>query len=105
MNKYRSAITKKTKNNNLDYQIESTFRIINRLFILSFKNSNDDLTRDSFHKYYMPLAEIKYFNALINNKPFCDQAVKSKQEPYEKLIEMILYNRKFIRLFVSSQIL
>ena len=105
MNKYRSPITKQTKNNNLDYQIESTFKIINRLFILSFKNSNDDLTRDSFHKYYMPLAEIKDFNALINNKPSCDQAVKSKQEPYEKLIKMILYNRKFNRLFVSSQIL
>ena len=44
--------------------------------------------RDSFDKYYMPLAEIKYFNALIENKPFFDQSVKSKQEAYEKLIEM-----------------
>ena len=44
--------------------------------------------RDSFDKYYMPLAEIKYFSALIENKPFFDQSVKSKQEAYEKLIEM-----------------
>ena len=36
----------------------------------------------------MPLVEIKDFNALIDNKPFFDQPVKSKQEAYEKLIEM-----------------
>ena len=65
-----------------------TFRNINRLFVLLFKNSNDDPTIDSFNQYYMPLVEIKDFNALIDNKPFFDQPVKSKQEEYEKLIEM-----------------
>ena len=45
-------------------------------------------TRNSFDEYYMPLVEIKDFNALINNKPFFDQPVKNKQEAYEKLNEM-----------------
>ena len=36
----------------------------------------------------MSLVEIKDFNALIDNKPFFDQSVKSKQEAYKKLIEM-----------------
>ena len=44
--------------------------------------------RDSFNKYYMPLEEIKDFNALIDNKPFFDRPVKNKQEAYEKLIKM-----------------
>ena len=44
--------------------------------------------RDSFNKYYMQLIEIKDFNALIDNKPFFDQPVKSNQEAYEKLTEM-----------------
>ena len=61
-NKYRSEITTQTKNNNLDYLIEPTFRNINRMFILSFKNGNDDSARDSFGKYYIPLLEIKDFN-------------------------------------------
>ena len=39
-NKYRSEITSQTKNNNLDYLIDSTFRNINRLFVFSFKNGN-----------------------------------------------------------------
>ena len=87
-NKYRSEITTQPKNNNLDYLIDPTFRNINRLFVLSFKNGNDDPSRDVFDKYYMPLVEIKDFNALIDNKPFFDQPVKNKQETYEKLIEM-----------------
>ena len=46
------------------------FRNINSLFVLSSKNSDDDLKRNSFHKYYIPLVEIKDFNVLIDNKPF-----------------------------------
>ena len=41
------------------------------MFVLSFKNGNDDPTRDYF-----------------DNKPFFDQPVKNKREAYEKLIEM-----------------
>ena len=76
------------KNNNLDYLIDTKFRNICRLFVLSFKNGNNDPARYSFDKYYMLLVEIKDFNALINNKPFFGQLVKNKQEAYEKLIEM-----------------
>ena len=77
MNKYRSEITSQPKSNNSDYLIDPTFRNINRLFVLSFKNVNNDPTRDSFDKYYMSLVEIKDFNALIDNKTFFDQQVKN----------------------------
>ena len=86
-NKYRSEITTQPKNNDLDYLIDPTFRN-NRLFVLSFKNGNNDLKRISIDKYYTPLVEIKDFNALIEKKLFFGQAVKSKQESFEKLIEM-----------------
>ena len=36
----------------------------------------------------MPLVEIKYYNAVIDNKPFFDQPVKKKQETYEKFIKV-----------------
>ena len=57
--KYRSEITTQTKSNTLDYLIDPTFRNINRLLALSFKNDNDDPTRDYFDQYYMPLVESK----------------------------------------------
>ena len=36
----------------------------------------------------MSLVEIKHFNALIDNKPFFDLPIKSKQEVYEKLVKI-----------------
>ena len=47
-----------------------TFRNINRLLFYSFNTGDDDFTRNSFDKHYMPLVEIKHFNALIDNKLF-----------------------------------
>ena len=67
----------KQKINNLDYLNDSTFRTINTLFILSFKNGNVDPTRESFDIYYMPLA--KNFSALIDKKKSFRSAGKSKQ--------------------------
>ena len=34
---------------------------------IMYQNAND---RTSFPKYYVPKVEIKYFNALIDGKPF-----------------------------------
>ena len=68
--KYRSETTTQPKNNNLDYIIDQKFKNINRLFVLSFKNSDSNPARDYFDKYYMPLVEIKDFNGLVDHEPF-----------------------------------
>ena len=67
--------------------IDPTSRNINMLLFLSFQNCNNDPTRDFFHKYYLSLVDIKDFNALIDNKLFFDQPVKSEQDVYEKLVK------------------
>ena len=56
------------------------------MFFLSFKNGNNDPTRYSFNKYYMPLVEIKDLNALINNKRFFDKPEK-KNKHMKKLLK------------------
>ena len=59
------------------------------MFVLSFKNGDDDSSRNSFDECYIPLVEIKDFNALTDNKPFFDnKPLKNRQETYEKLIEI-----------------
>ena len=84
-NKYRSEMSNQTKTNNLNYLIGPTFNKFNRLFVLSFENEDD---RASFSKYYTPNVEIKDFNVLIDDKSFCDAPIKSKEETYEKIIEL-----------------
>ena len=51
---YRSEITTEPgkKDNNLDYLLlDPTFRNINRLFVLSFNNDENNPTRSFFNKY------------------------------------------------------
>ena len=62
------------------------------MFVLSFKNGNDDPTRGSLNEFYMLVVEIKDFNAVIDNKPFFDQPGKNKQEAYERLVEILRKN-------------
>ena len=93
--KYWSEIATQIKENNLNYLIDPIFTNISRLFVLSFKNGDDNLLRDSFNKYYRPLAKIKDFEELIDNKQFFQQPVKKKQEGYEKLIEMLRRNNGY----------
>ena len=63
--------------------IDPTSTSINRLFVLLFKNGNNDPTRIPFEKYHMSLVEIKDFNTLIDKKPILDQLVKTKKKSIE----------------------
>ena len=95
-NKYGSEITTLPKNNNSDYLINLTFRNIDRLFVLSFKNGSNDPTRGYFDKYFMPLVEM-HFNALIDNKPFfwsvSKEQTRSVWKTYGNVKKWWLYNR------------
>ena len=83
--KYRSKMTHQTKNN-LNYLIDPTFTKVNRLFVLSFENENDET---SFSKYYVPNVQRKDFNVLISGKTFLDLPIKNDEEKkYEQIIEM-----------------
>ena len=57
----------------------------------------------------MPLVEIKDFNALIDDKSFFQQPVRNKQEVYEKpyrnVKKMIIQQKNYVRLFLSSKLL
>ena len=73
-------MSNQTKNNNLNYLIDPTFANVNRLFVLSFENEND---RTSFSKCYVAKVEIKYFNVLLDGKPFSEIPVNNKEEAYK----------------------
>ena len=110
-NKYRSETKTQAKRNNLDYLTDPTFRNINRFFVLSLKNRDEDPKKNSFDSYYIPVAEIKKFNGLIDNNCFFGQSVNDKQQAYEILIAISkiddyatrnlldnLYHQKYYRL-------
>ena len=87
-NKYRSKMTIRPQNNNLNYLIDPTFTKVNRLFVLSFARTATGDRRDSFSHCHVPNVRIKDFNVLIDGKRFFDLPVKNEKEAYEKIIEM-----------------
>ena len=95
-NKYRSKMYVQSNNNNLNYLIDSTFKNVNRLFVLSFQRIGEDHIkkdyRDSFLHYYAPKGQIKDFNVSIDGKSFFDLPIKNEEKAYEKIIDMSINN-------------
>ena len=86
--KYRSQITIESKNNNLNYLIHPPFTNVNRLFVLPFTRTDTRDYRYAFSNYYVPNAEIKDFNVLIDRKGFFDLPVKNEEQASEKIIKI-----------------
>ena len=81
-NKYLSKPELSRRNANLNYLIEPSFQGVNRLFILAFEN---DTQRTSHSGYYLPSAEIKNYNIMINGENLFDQPIKNKKIAYDNV--------------------
>ena len=66
-NKYESSIKTFAQNRYLNYLTDPSFQGVNRLFVLPFENEND---RTSHSTYYLPKAEIKDYNIMIDCRNF-----------------------------------
>ena len=84
-NKYRSQMTTEAANNNLNILVDITFTNVNRLFVLAYKTDND---RQSFSRFYLPNAMVKDYNVIIDKLAFFDLPIKTKEEAYEKIIDI-----------------
>ena len=71
-----------TQNANSNHSIEPSFRGVNRLFVLAFKNVAQ---RTSNKRYYIPNVEVKDYNGMIDGKSFFDQPEKNNKVTYENI--------------------
>ena len=85
-NKYLSKPELLAQNPNLNHLIESSFQGVNRLFVLAFE---DDAQRTTHDAYYLPNAEIKDYNIMINGENFFDQPVKNNKVTYENIRKIV----------------
>ena len=72
-NKYLCKPTNYTWNRYLDVLIDPGFQGVNGIFVLSFKHEDG---RESYKQYYLPTAEIKDYNVVIDGRNFFDQPIK-----------------------------
>ena len=84
-NKYRSQMTTKAVNNNLNFLIDPTFTNVNKLFVLAYQTADD---RQSFSQFYLPRVLVKDCNVIIDKLAFFDLPIKTEEEAYEKIIDI-----------------
>ena len=75
-----------TQNRYLNYLINPSFQGVNRLFELAFENEKG---RTSHSTYYLPKAEIKDCNVMIDGKNFFDQPINGMNKTYQ-ILEILL---------------
>ena len=69
--------------------LDVSFQGVSKLFAAAFENSNTDTdTEKSRRRYYLPRAEIKSYNFLIDGRSFYDQNVNSSIVRYNELLKM-----------------
>ena len=78
-------MTKEAINNNLNILIDPTFTNVNKLFVLAYQTAND---RQSYSQFYLPRVMVKDFNVIIDKLAFFDLPIKTKEEAYEKIIDI-----------------
>ena len=81
-NKYLSKKELLAQSPSLNHLVEPSFQGVNRFFVLPFEN---DAQRTSAKRYYLPTAEIKDYNALINGENFFDQPIKNDKITYDNI--------------------
>ena len=81
-NKYESRIKTLAQNRYLNYLINPSFQVVNRLFVLAFENEND---RTSYLTYYLPKVELKDYNVMVDGRNFFDQPINSMNKTYENI--------------------
>ena len=80
--KYQSNIKTYTQNRYLNHLVDPSYQGVGRLFVLSFEN---EAGRTSHSTYYLPKAEIKDYNVMIDGKNFFDQPINSDFKTYENI--------------------
>ena len=80
--KYQSNIKTYTQNRYLNHLVDPSYQGVGRLFVLSFEN---EAGRTSHSTYYLPKAETKDYNVMIDGKNFFDQPINSDFKTYENI--------------------
>ena len=79
-------MTTEAINNNLNILIDPTYTNLNRIFVLAYQTADN---RQSYSQFYLPNVMVKDYNVIIDKLAFFDLTIKTEEEAYEKIIELV----------------
>ena len=72
---------------NTKESLDSSYQGVKRLFVLAYDNTagNNQVSVDSFKKYFLPRVKIENYNIKIDGRSFYDQLVNESIKQYDKV--------------------
>ena len=87
--------------------LDSIYQRVKRLFVLDYNNTegNNQVSIDSFRKYFLPRVKIENYNIEIDGRNFYDQPINDSVKQYDEIRNQRwwLYNWLFIRFCLFSK--
>ena len=65
--------------------LDPSFQGVNRLFVIAYLRGNNQFTRNSQRKYYLPRIDLNKYNVIIDGRNFYDNPIESDIEKYREL--------------------
>ena len=67
--------------------LDSSYQGVKRLFVLAYDNTagNDQVSIDSFKKYFLPRVKIENYNIEIDGRNFYDQPINDSIKQYDEI--------------------
>ena len=65
--------------------LDPSFQGVNRLFVMAYLRGNNQFTRNSQRKYYLPRIDLNKYNVIIDGRNFYDNPIESDIEKYREL--------------------
>ena len=67
--------------------LDSSYQGVKRLFVLAYNNKegNDQVSADSYKKYFLPRIKIENYNIEIDGKNFYDQPINDSNKQYDEI--------------------
>ena len=67
--------------------LDSSYQGVKRLFVLAYNNTagNDQVSVDSFKKYFLPRIKIENYNIEIDGRNFYDQPINDSIKQYDEV--------------------
>ena len=72
---------------NTKESLDSSYQGVKRLFVLAYDNTTDDnqVSDNSFKKYFLPSAKIENYNIEIDGRNFYDQPINDSIKQYDEI--------------------
>ena len=80
-------ITNANTKRNMRELLDSSYQGVKRLFVLAYNNTegNNQVSVDSFKKYFLPRVEIETYNIEIDGRNFYDQPINDSIKQYDEI--------------------